>query len=445
MLRVTPKGSGVLVRPIAPDEDRLLRAAFGRHGGRAEARAAAAPVVARYQQLSGGYWFACDCRPDAERPPALVPVAQAHIRRHLDGSWPPHAEDCDFYCEPAEQATVTASFAPTRDRPLRLARAFGVASAPLDRVIVARSRNTRLPGIAHLLMRLVTDAGFQRIDADWSKPGLADQAAALWRAAGAHEIDAGVQLPEFFCTSAVRLDELKAKIAAADPARFARNRPHGVLVARINAVDPGVLRPFAGEPIPVRGRLAIFAERPPAERGIEAESSARAPYLALIVFGRASAEAPVEALSAYAHPCADPGHGMLVDSDLERQTLAELRRVQDWLRRRQDVEFSIEKPLFDLGPAPGQAPDARPPCIPDFILRREPANGARRRAIVETMGFADPAYRERKLRMHVMMSEALSAAPVVMHDFHEPADRPQAWRNEWFCQAVRAAMSGIAR
>ncbi len=54
MLQVAPKGDVAGAMPVTMEEDRLLRAAFGRYGGRAEARTAAATVVGRYQQQGGG-------------------------------------------------------------------------------------------------------------------------------------------------------------------------------------------------------------------------------------------------------------------------------------------------------------------------------------------------------------------------------------------------------
>ena len=83
MLQVAPKGDVSGAVPVTSEEDRLLRAAFGRYGGQAEARAAAADVVGRYQQQGGGRWFLCGCRPGAEHPPILVPVSQTHIRYYV--------------------------------------------------------------------------------------------------------------------------------------------------------------------------------------------------------------------------------------------------------------------------------------------------------------------------------------------------------------------------
>lgn len=375
MLRVAPKGNSACAVPVAPEEDRVLRLAFGRYGGRAAARATAAPVVAHYQQLGGGQWFLCGCRPEAERPPALVPIAQTHIRRHEDARWPPHCETCDFYREPDEQRAITGSYAqPAVDKPLRLARAFGgAAAAAPERLIEVRTHDTTRPGIARLLLHLVTDAGLQVIGPNWRPSPFLDQIKAIWAAARAVEIDAGVRLPEFLCTSPAKLGGLIARIEAAGAERFTRTRPHGVLIVRVAAIGSGTLEPLSGDPIPVRGRLAVFGESAGGGRETRAERSARAPYLAACVVGRALHDGPVEVLSAYAHPCVSAMQLMLVDSDMERRTLGQVRSVQGWLGRYRSLPVTIEKPMFDIGPAvqPDAAP-GRPACRTSCCARSEP-------------------------------------------------------------------------
>ena len=73
MFRYAPKGDVSASEFVTPEEDDLLRKAFGRYGGSFAARLDAIRVVARYQQHGSGKWLLCDCRPDAERPPALIP------------------------------------------------------------------------------------------------------------------------------------------------------------------------------------------------------------------------------------------------------------------------------------------------------------------------------------------------------------------------------------
>ena len=134
---------------------------------------------------------------------------------------------------------------------------------------------------------------------------------------------------------------------------------------------------------------------------------------------------------------------MLVDSDLERQTLQQLRSLQSWLQTMRGIALTIEKPLFDLGPPPGEDDAPRPPCIPDFIVRAPGVGrGGCSVAIVETMGFADEAYRERKVRMHAVMRHALGGAPLIAHEFHEPPGQQQSRRDSRFWQELRWIITG---
>jgi hypothetical protein len=190
------------------------------------------------------------------------------------------------------------------ERPLRLARRFGAAEQGLDRSLIANSYANRRPGLARLLMRLVDDAGLQKSAANWRPPTLVDRIKAVWGAARKVNLDADVPLPLFLCTSPGRMGELVEKIATAPPRLFKSTRPHGVLIARICSIRAGLIEPIAGEVIPVRGRIAVFGERRDEEPGMRTGPSARAPYLAACVVGRAEDKGPVEVLSAYVHPCA---------------------------------------------------------------------------------------------------------------------------------------------
>jgi hypothetical protein len=223
-----------------------------------------------------------------------------------------------------------------------------------------------------------------------------------------------------------------------------QSRPHGVLIARVEGAGGVALRTLVGETIAVRGRIAVFGERPGTAREGPEERAARAPYLAACVLGRAAPDAPPEVLSAYLHPCVSEEHLMLIDSDMERQTFAQLRSAQAWLGKRNLARVSIEKPLFDLWPEDhGNAhADPRPPCLPDFVVRAIGADAVARAAVIETMGSTDAAYRQRKERSHALMSLALGGAPVIMHDFQEPAGRSQKDRDGDFWRAVRGRVAG---
>ena len=178
--------------------------------------------------------------------------------RHEDERWPSHAPCCDFYRDPAEQNLILGSYVGSVERPLRLARRFGAAEQGLDRSLIANSYANRRPGLARLLMRLVDDAGLQKIAANWRPPTLVDQIKAVWGAARKVNLDADVPLPQFLCTSPGRMGELVEKIATAPPRLFKRTRPHSVLIARTGSIRAGLIEPIAGEVIPVRGRIAVF-------------------------------------------------------------------------------------------------------------------------------------------------------------------------------------------
>jgi len=118
---------------------------------------------------------------------------------------------------------------------------------------------------------------------------------------------------------------------------------------------------------------------------------------------------------------------MLVDSNFERRTFAELRRLQQFLSARQGIRMEIEKPMLDIGTGEDledQRIAAREPCIPDFVLRTDPGGAGAATVIIETMGFPSESYRGRKEVMHKTMTRVLSA-PVLIHDFHFPSVQTQ--------------------
>ena len=90
----------------------MARAAFGRHGKSAAARTNAAHLVRRCQIATGGYWLLCDCRPEADRPPVLMPVAETHSQRQLSTQGL-HTSACEAIQEP----DVQRNWAPTGLRP----------------------------------------------------------------------------------------------------------------------------------------------------------------------------------------------------------------------------------------------------------------------------------------------------------------------------------------
>jgi hypothetical protein len=242
------------------------------------------------------------------------------------------------------------------------------------------------------------------------------------------------------------------KIANTPAARFTiTKRPHGVLICVVADAAEGCLCSLRGDPIPVRGRIAIFGEREGHSRQTSEERRARSPYVAACVVAPASPGGPVEVLKAYLHPCASARHLMPMDSDLERKTFAKLIQLQDWLRSKAGIAITVRKPVFDVSPvqegeAEGSENDLTGPFIPDFLIEAEhaPAGGAKT-VIVETMGYADAIYRQRKLRTQIQMSNLLDGAPIIRHDFHQPEGLSQESRSQRFWSDCRWTITGKTR
>jgi len=444
MLRICRKGEVEGGQTLGAEEDLALRQAFGRFA-RPEARAAGAAVVRRYQHLGFGNWILCDCLGPGRRPPALVPVLESFIRRHTDPPWPLHAEGCDFHRDPSEQRVITRSYARPPAGPLRLLRRLPGDDAVYEPGAPApRFYSQRREVLGTLLLRLVEKAGLNRVPADGNAPELGEQYRRLRAAAHTIEFDVDLPVSAYLCTYRPALPALFERIANAPPARFKRTRPHGIILAIVAGVGRRKILFRSGEALPVRGRISVFGEdegndpNPPAGRG------AHPPYFAICLAGRPSADAPVTILRAHVQPCVSVRQLMLVDSNRERATLAELLSLQSWLRANKGIRLEIEKPHFDIleDDTTNPEPAPREPCIPDFIVRAEgeAARGATT-VLIETMSFADEMYRARKMLVHDLMAKA-TGAPVVLHDFHCPVDSTQSARDRRFWLGVRWAITG---
>ena len=363
----------------------------------------------------------------------LVPVMETHIRRHVQAGWPPHAEACEFFREPVDQAVVSASYRPIHQSQVRLVRSFDVsASAPLQRRETALPANRR-PQLARLLIRLLTEAGLQRIDPGGARsPSVPEQLAPVWRVAREISLDRGARVADALSMSLAKLPALMEQIATAKA--YPHTRPHGLLLIRLQDARGGKLIALNGQELPVVGRIAVYGERPEDEPG--PAEGARAPYLALCIVARPTPIDPVQLVSAYVHPCASMDRVMLVDSDLERQTLSILLAFQRRMGRGRQAAVTIEKPMESIGSAEAEDGTPRPPLIPDFVVVTRYRDGCERRVVVETMGYADEGYRDRKRVLHPQMGRAAGAMAVLEHDFHFPGHWRQEWRDNRFKRSL---------
>jgi len=328
---------------------------------------------------------------------------------------------------------------------LRLVRRYTQVDGPAPELEVSRSYAWRREGLATMLRLLQIKSGLFRFSSPSSRPKLGDQYRLLRSAAGEIEIDDDLPLSRYLCTYAPALPEFMTKVGAASLRIFKNTRPHGIFLTVINGVSNGQLLISHDMAVPVRGRISVFGEREGHRRETATEKSARAPYLAASLVARPKASDPVCLMKSYVHPCASLRDLMLMDSNYERRTFAELRRLQQFLANKQGIRMVIEKPMLDIrsgGDLEDQAIEAGEPCIPDFVLQTEAAPiGGAEVVVVETMGFAGENYRSRKAITHQTMKATLRAT-LVTHDFHFPEDQIQAERDRRFWRSARWLIVG---
>lgn len=430
-------------REVGADEQDAIINAFGSTGGTAVNRQAAVPYVANRQNRE--HWYFCGCLPANQRPPALYPRAHNHLVRRLGNGWPQHNESCPFFLEPAEhRRTLKSQIRPRDGYQFRLVRAFRRANNLEPRAVRRASPRERRDSLATILFDVMTRAGLQKIAPQHGRPSIAEQYRSIKRAADEIFVDDEIALRRVIKTSPGYLDELLETLNGNLLEWSRSSRPHGILIFPATGAAGGFIR-WAGGQLEVNGVIKIFGEKPPEDPEMAADRF----YMAAALVAQPAPEEEFTVIRAYLHPCLGDGDFMLVDSDYERQTIALMMDLQIALSADEGVNFEIEKPLFDVGNDEEYADAAeaagidggeeirtREILIPDFILRSEDAPG-HRAIIVETMGFSDPMYRERKARIHPLMAQFVANAPVVEHDFHEPRC-PQPERNQFFLEGLRA-------
>ncbi|HHE3366733.1 TPA: hypothetical protein ACOSDI_004704, partial [Salmonella enterica] len=144
------------------------------------------------------------------------------------------------------------------------------------------------------------------------------------------------------------------------------------------------------------GQLPFRPERRVSING-EAQDGARPPYWVILAFRRGM-DGTVICSEGYAHALFRRGCPVPVDSGLERYTLESLSEVAGWLARKPGAPtLSVDKPLFDIEVS---TDGEKGFVLPDFILNARTDAGQHYRFIIETMGYTDEEYCERKTEQH---------------------------------------------
>lgn len=104
---------------------------------------------------------------------------------------------------------------------------------------------------------------------------------------------------------------------------------------------------------------------------------------------------------AYAHALFDYACPVPVDSNLERETINSIMTGGKWLQSL-GYELSLNKPLFDITV---DVDGEERFVLPDFLLTvKHPGRGRTSELVIETMGYTDDDYVERKANQHKGMS-----------------------------------------
>ncbi|UUZ66543.1 hypothetical protein LP417_33875 (plasmid) [Polaromonas sp. P1-6] len=336
---------------------------------------------------SAGHWLACDCCGNVPDKPILTPVKQdktIYLRRLTHRR--EHARNCIFWFEQTEHddakmPTDNGGVAKMGSAPSFLLEPKESLKATTRKLSEPSPREgngqtQQLTKMARRLFWLAEQAGLQH------EPAQAPDIAALRVLAETLPVASGINLKQIlFCHPGVW--EQGWATSAFDRCEKAGVSPQCLWVQpavgidlsrRVMTYESAISGTFE---VPVRGRIAVF--------GGDA-SRTRFPLLAIGALRRlASGEVVLD--DVYAQPIACTGRWMLLDSDLERQTRADLLSVCSWLWETKQLEVAIDKPLFEWNNT-GERPD--------FVLSIHKPGRASKCLVVETMGYEDEDYEARK-------------------------------------------------
>lgn len=350
-------------------------------------------------------WLACHCQGESLKDAPILyqqktRAASRMLVRNYDRE--AHQEACPLFRLRSERAGAPAPSVRTRHvGAFGILTKVGVAASrdPDDEPGPGRRSNGRMPLLGRILFSLLESAGLNVIGGGRYR-SVPEQYAALRRAMAAATFDGGGEIPvsKFSLTTFDHPEWLEQRLRTSAPWPDPLV-PQGFLVGVIAQVDDGVLVTAKGTRISVSGQIAQPGEE------------TCGPYIAIALVGRGRERGPFEALRAYVHPVFRSSLLVPVDSDLERRTLEILLAQQKWLASLKRAQSDIEKPLSDI------ADDADGTGTrPDFLWR---VRGGRT-VVVETMGYADVEYLERKARTHAVMARI---GCVVEHGHGESADK----------------------
>jgi hypothetical protein len=415
---------GAHIRGLTDDEEHAVHDFFGR--GRPEKRLIAETVIRTMRQKEA--WLQCSCVPGES--PALNSAKMREDTRKLflSGFNHEHALTCPMYREfkaeddegatrsgtrksPGSRRVNYRNFLPSDDTDVTI-RAAGTSAA----VSPDRTRRKRRTSLARVLLTLLDDAGFNKIDHLHPKPTrpLVESLRLLTPVTDEQEFMRGRPLSEIILfkpwMSQHALEANMVKLENPDsrwPAKKARVF-YQIFVTDEVSRDEAVYE--------IRGDKYHFTPEKGVSINGESQDGVRPPYLVIASYRRSST-GEVICSEAYAHAIYSRTCPVPVDSNLERQTLDSLFEAAEWLFRKDSApRLSLERPLFDIEVT---VDEEKGYVLPDFLVNVIEPNGVKHDVVIETMGYTDEDYCERKSEQHKGMRQI----GVLVTD-------PQNWPNE---------------
>lgn len=404
---------GRLSRQLSEAEESAVKKVCGRReAGSQEEKALALDVLTEMRRTDT--WLACSCA-EGEAPP----MNSANLRTdtgtiYLQAFSTPHDAGCPMFRELREDDDTTRSgtrkiagsqpvsyrsILPREENGGRLQTGPGSPDDGDDRL-----RRKRRPRLARLLLTLVEDAGLNVIEtlAPFPTAPAREAIARIAAVTRNNEFAQGRPLSDIVrfwpLITQAEQQRLMTRLESPElpwPAGRARHF-YQIFISDEVSRERATFR--------FRSEEAVFAPEKGLRINGESQEGLRPPYWVILEFRR-SADGSIVCSDAYAHALHSRSCPVPVDSGLERQTVDSLATCAAWLAKKEDApvrSLSLKKPLFDYAVT---LDGEEGWVLPDFMVEATTAAGEKKAFVIETMGYQDEDYIERKSRQHRGMRE----------------------------------------
>ncbi|WP_368927341.1 hypothetical protein [Serratia marcescens] len=430
MKLVTKKSPrGRLFRELSSEEATAVGKFYVRRHVTSLAEKQLAEVVLRSMR-DHDLWLSCGCRATAEdRPLDTAGYLEGTLYlRNFSGE---HSSDCPLYRskrgddgagQGGGRRTAGAvridfrSFLPRDDNGARISGPTKTDSHGKD-----KTSRRRIPALARLLLTLIEAAGLNRIEPVYPQPGRTKMQVleAVKQVTKNEHFAQGRPLSEIvFFDPWLKQERLDARMRELEkegkawPAGRARTF-YQILFSEQVTQDEVVFKSKFGE--------TIF--RPEKRVSINGEVDGHREKYWVILMYRRNDVGSVVCRDAYAHALFDYACPVPVDSNLERETINSIMTGGKWLQS-SGYELSLNKPLFDITV---DLDGEKRFVLPDFLLTvKHPGRVKTSELVIETMGYTDDDYVERKANQH----KGMMKLGVLLKDppyWPAPADKHDAF------------------